>query len=55
MHRVDVLREPLPDRQALGGAAQHAGMAMNVDEARHQQPVRQFAQPRLRVIALQIG
>jgi hypothetical protein len=41
VHRVDVLCQPFPDRQALGGAAQQAGVGMGIDQAGHQQPVLQ--------------
>ncbi|MNC55629.1 hypothetical protein D3C75_1051680 [compost metagenome] len=41
MHGVDVLLQPVPHRQPFRRAAKDAGMAMGVDQARHQQPVGQ--------------
>jgi hypothetical protein len=41
MHGVDVLLQPFPDGQAFGGAAQQAGVAVRVDQTRHQQTIRQ--------------
>jgi hypothetical protein len=51
----DVERQPLPDRQAFGRAAQNARVAVRVDEAGHQQPIGQVLHGDCRVIAPQFG
>ncbi len=43
VHGVDEHPQPVPDRQSLCRAPQHAGVQVGIDEARHQQPVRQAA------------
>jgi hypothetical protein len=39
VHRVDVQRQPVPNRQVLGRASQEAGVRMRVDEAGHEHRV----------------
>ena len=47
VHRVDVQRQPVPDRQMLGRAAQEAGMHMRIDQPGHEQPVARGGRPSL--------
>ena len=48
VHRIDVQAQPVPQRHALRGAAQEAGMAMRVDQAGHQHGAAQILALRVR-------